>query len=59
MEFKKVALFEEAFNTYMEHMKVWEQNPKVVFSDSLIDQMTKQMNIPKEKVLGILNRSIK
>ncbi len=59
VKFKKVVLFEEAFKTYMEHMKIWEQDPKVVFSDSLIEQMTKQMNIPKEKVLAILNRSIK
>jgi len=59
VEFKKVVLFEEAFNSYIDHMKIWEQNPEIVFSDSLIKQMENQMNIPKEKVLGILNRSIK
>lgn len=59
VEFKEVISFEDALNSYIEHLKILGQNPKVIFSDSLIKQMENQMNIPKEKVLKILNRSIK
>lgn len=58
VEFKEVISLEDAMNSYIDHMKIWEQNPKVVFSDSLIQQVESEMNIPKEKILEILNRSI-
>ena len=59
IEFKEVISFEDALESYMEHMKIWEENPKIVFSDSLIEQMQSEMGISKEKVLEILNRGIK
>lgn len=59
VEFKEVVQFEDAMNRYLEEMKRWEKNPKIIFTDSLIEQMQSEMNITKEKALEILNRSIK
>ena len=59
VEFKEVILFEDALNKYLEEMKRWENNPQIIFTDSLIEQMESRMNILKEKALEILNRSIK
>lgn len=59
VEFKEVILFEDALNKYLEEMKRWENNPQIIFTDSLIEQMESEMNISKEKALEILNRSIK
>lgn len=59
IEYKNAMSFEDAMESYLEHMKIWEQNPKIVFTDSLIEQMQSEMGISKDKVLEILDRSIK
>ncbi len=52
-------MFRDALNEYLEEMKQWENNPQIIFTDSLIKQMESKMNISKKKALEILNRIIK
>lgn len=59
VEIKDVVSPKDAINTYLEHMKIWEQNPKIVFSDSLIEQLGSEWNTSKEKVIEMLHGSIK
>lgn len=59
VELNEVVSFEDALNSYIEHIKIWEQNPKIVLSDSVIEQVESKLKISKERVLEILNRSIK
>lgn len=39
IEFKEVFSFENALEGYLEHMKIYEENTKIVFSDPLIELM--------------------
>lgn len=59
VDFKEVVSFEKARNSYLEDMKVWEHNPEIMFSDSLIEQLASKLDIPEDKAIKILNRSIK
>lgn len=59
IKYKDIVSPEEAIEKYVEEMEAWEQCKGISFSDELIETLKEEWEIPKEKVLEILNRSIK
>jgi hypothetical protein len=59
IEYKEVISIDEANKEYSESIKQWQQCKGIFFSDELIQSLEKEMDVPEEKVLEILNRSIK
>lgn len=59
IKYRDIVSPEKAIEEYVEEMKNWQQCKKISFSDELIETLKEEWKVPKEKVLQILNRSIK
>jgi hypothetical protein len=59
VEYKDTVCVEEAIKQYTNAMEQWQQSKGMVFSNELIETLVKEWNVSKEKVLSILNRSLK
>jgi hypothetical protein len=59
IKYKDIVSPEEAIEKYVEEMENWQQCKEISFSDELIETLKEEWEVPKEKVLQILNRSIK
>lgn len=59
VEFKDTVSFKKALKEYIEEMERWNRVKEISFSNELIESLEKEWNIPKEKVIETLNKSIK
>jgi hypothetical protein len=57
--FKDIVSVGEATNEYIEQCELFGGGLEMIFSDDLVKQLEVEWKKPREKVLGILNRSVK
>ncbi len=56
--YKDEESFENAQESYVESEIQWHQSKGMVISDSLIEEIGRELNISKEKVVKLIERSV-